>query len=690
MDSSSDVGLWLADVGLWLVELVLAIATWLTGSEAAPGLVSLGLLLALVVCIFLHGYFAGRFNRAVRSARSILRAENGEQITRERVIDIDGGFGELGQRSGPEHRLAIAWSEFRETTVLPERDAVPLRNTVRPAAFFAREELGLDHGIWRYVPALFVSVGLLLTFLGLVAALDQTGRILDSASQEAPVLDADGQRLDQTGPILDDAPVRNEVDATTKGLKTLLRIAGAKFIMSLTGLLCSILFTLMLRGTARRTDRALRDLCTDIENGCVFLSEQNVLDQMLTQAREQTSHLQAFSTELVAQIATPLREVPQAIRESIEQAMENVSRSTSDGIESLAGTVSEQLAGGIQDSVEAMNRTIGEVGDRLQTVADRLDTSAGAMGTHVDQAVQALAGQIEALKDAMSASSQTAADTLDKGAETLLLRMQESLQTIRSDTTAGARAIREASDTMAGVAAGLSQTIQERVNAAAEASGQEIKDAGHDMASGIREAASEMRQHLLDPMANLTEQIRNLASRVETATQRVGDYAGTVEGSAGAVKSANEELGQAAKTLADATAPVRGAVDRIESAGRTMVDRVEAVSGAMLSGVNKTTEHTEAAMRGAREAIAASQTAVREGLDSLKAAVVGFKQVLGRYGEIDRSLGDAFQEFETAVRSSIEEIQKFQQTLNTEFGKALDRLEAVIAQAEPFTPRRDE
>ena len=203
------------------------------------------------------------------------------------MIDIDRKFGEIEKQTGPEHRLAIAWSEFRETTVLPERDAVPLRNTVRPAAFFAREELGLDHGIWRYVPALFVSVGLLLTFLGLVAALDQTGRILESASQEAPVLDADGQRLDQTGRILDDAPVRNEVDATTEGLKT------------------------------------------------------------------------------------------------------------------------------------------------------------------------------------------------------LLLRMQESLRAIQTDTTAGAQAIREASDAMAGVAAGLSRTIQESVNAAAEASGREIEAAGHAMASVI-------------------------------------------------------------------------------------------------------------------------------------------------------------------------------------------------------------
>ena len=158
----------------------------------------------------------------------------------------------------------------------PAADSDVLRNTVRPFVFFNREDLGLEAGMWRQVPALFVSIGLLLTFLGLVAALEQTGKVLGSDSADAA--------------------------ATVRGLTTLLNVASAKFIMSLTGLACSIVFTVVLRFSTNRKDEALHDLCADIERGCDFMTEQDMLREMLAQAEEQTAHLQAFSTELVAQI----------------------------------------------------------------------------------------------------------------------------------------------------------------------------------------------------------------------------------------------------------------------------------------------------------------------------------------------------------------------------------------------------
>ena len=622
------------DLGGWIVEHILHFAALLFTSESAPGWLSLGLVAALVVLWIWHGLSAFRLRRAVGAARSILQAGNGH-ITGERLIGIDRGFQNLKsvRRKGPRHRLAVAWEEFRETTIPPARETDRLSNTVRPAVFFHREEMGLDRGMWRQVPALFVSVGLFLTFLGLVAALDQTGRILDGATAGG-----DG--------------------AATDGLKTLLRIASTKFIMSLTGLLCSIMFTLVLRYDARRADEALHALCDDIENGCIFLSEQTILGRMLEQAREQTDHLKSFSTELVAQIAKPLREdLPNTIREAMQQAMapvvENISRGTSEGVEALVGSVSGQLTEGVQASVLSMNRIIGEVRNSLEAVTDRLDRSAGTMSGHMDEAVQSLARQIES---------------------------------IRSTSADGAQRIGDASRMMVDAAETLSQSIQGSATAAAEASGHEIERAGQEMASGIAAATATMRDSLLDPMNALVERVRDLASGVETATGRIGKYAESVESSTSAITSVNEGLDRSAATLTAATTPVRDAVVGIESATRTMGDRVETASEA----IRRTTEHTEAVMRGTREAIEASRSTMLGAAGSLEQAVTEFREVLDRYREIDQSLGDAFGKIESAVRSSVDEIGAFERKLNDEFGKALNRLEAVIAQAEPFTPRQKE
>jgi len=134
---------------------------------------------------------------------------------------------------------------------------------------------------------------------------------------------------------------------------------------------------------------------------------------------------------------------------------------------------------------------------------------------------------------------------------------------------------------------------------------------------------------------------------------------------------------------------VRGAADRIESATRSMTQDVKTTASTMLSSARETSRQTEAVLRETRNAIAASQTAAKESLDSLHAAVREFQRVLENYDKIDGQLGNAFKSIEDTVRSNIEEIGNFNRKLNDEFGRALRQLETVIAQAEPFEPRQE-
>ena len=568
------------DLGQQIVGHVLELALLLFKDESAPGWLSLALIAALVVLWTWHGLSAFRLRRAINAAQTVLDSGSGH-ITKERFIRIDLGFKELKDAREPRRRLAVAWEEFVETSIPPASESAPLSNTVRPAAFFHREELGLDRGLWRQVPALFVSVGLFLTFLGLVAALQETGQILVEARMAA-----------------DGAETGAEGGGVSAGLEELLKIAKTKFIMSLTGLLCSIIFTLVLRHYARRIDKALHALCDDIEDGCIFRSEQTILDQVLEQAKEQTEHLKTFSTELVAQIAAPLRDdLPNTIRDAMQQAMEpvieSISRGTNEGVENLVDSVRDQLVAGIEESVLSMNEAIREVRRNLEVVTDRLDRSADAMGERMDDAAQRLV-------------------------------------------------------------------------------------------SGLADATATMRDSLLDPLGILVERIRGLTSAVGTAAERIDRYAEAVGNSETGIASANEALGRSAETLTAVSTPVRDAVSAIASTTGTMGDRVETASEAM----RQTTAHTEAILRSAREGIEASRSAMSGAAGSLESAVTKFGEIINSYREIDQSLGDAFERIETAVRNSIDEIGTFARRLDEQFGSALNQLEAVIAQAEPFTPRR--
>ena len=526
--------MWLGDFsGKSVVDFILAVAGTLT-DEDMPGWVSLVLFVALVVLSLWYHVVTRRFIGAVRSVRAILRLEDGDKISWGHLVNINRELSEASTR-GPFYRqLESAWREFNETALPPLAESGVLRNTERPVVFFNREDLGLEAGIWRQVPALFVSIGLLLTFLGLVAALEETGKVL-----------------------------RADASATVQGLTTLLNVASAKFIMSLTGLACSIVFTLHLRFSTKWKDEALHALCADIERGCNFMSEQDVLREMLAQTKEQTTQFQAFGAELVAQIAKPLREdLPNAIRESIGQAMQpvidNISRGTNQGIESLVGSVSGQLIEGMEGSIREMKALMETVSTRLDDAAGRLDRSSETMAGNVDEAVGSLAGKVE-----------------------------------------------------------------------------------------------------------------RLSVGIDDSIARLGRYAESVESSATVVTASSEQLRRSSDSLSEATGTIRESITDIRASIRSM---------------HETSERTESILRHSYQVIEASHAAVQDGLGTLDRSVTEFKEVIGRYREIDDHLGAAFQKIETDLHTSMEEIGAFKQKVSEEFGRALNQLEAVIAQAEPFVP----
>ncbi len=521
--------------GKTIAEFIFSVARWLTG-DGTPGWVSLGLVVALVALSLWYVVITWRFVRAIRSVRGILQIEGKREITRERLVDIESKFVNAGPQGQPYPGLVNAWREFKETALAS--DTRTLRNTVRPDVFFNREDLGLEGGIWRQVPALFVSIGLLLTFLGLVAALEQTRLILNT-----------------------------DAASPAEGLTRLLELASAKFIMSLTGLACSIVFTVLLRICTKRKDGALHDLCADIEHNCDFVSEQDMLYDMLEQAREQTAQFQTFSAELVAQIAQPLKEdLPNAIRESVGEAMQplidNISRGTNQGIESLVGSVSGQLVEGVEGSVREMKVQMESVGIMLGEAAGRLERS---------------------------------------------------------------------SDKMTG---------------------------------NVRDAAGA-----------LVESVERLSGGIDASTARLGNFAEAIEGSAIIVTASSEELRRSSESLSEATGPIRASIIEIQASTEAM------------KGIS---ERTESILRRMHEVIETSNAAVQQGLRTLEGSVKEFKDIIGRYREIDDCLGDAINEIENGLRDSIEEIGAFERKVNEEFARALNRLEAVIAQAEPFIPASEE
>ena len=197
-------------LGILTRDSDLAVAN-LRGDEGAPGVVLLPGAGAVVVWVFARFRFSHRTSAVRRFRKETGDLSNGSLVHGREKIEHW-----LGEQAGStaDRSLFDVWDEFVETLRAGDRHGPPmLRNSVRPATFLHVEGLHFGVGFYQIVPGRFVSLGLALTFLGLIAALQQI-----------------------SGDKIDDAAMAD-----------LLQIASATFIMSQAGLVCSIALTSALR-----------------------------------------------------------------------------------------------------------------------------------------------------------------------------------------------------------------------------------------------------------------------------------------------------------------------------------------------------------------------------------------------------------------------------------------------------------
>lgn len=676
--------------GKAVADAVLAIAAVLR-EPSAPGLVCIALLVLLAVAVAIYVRNTSRTLRAIRGMdREVARAADPAAFQRD-YVDISRELNALEGRRGRSVQLGAAWREYAETLEESPTDG-RVHNSVRPSVYFNREDLGIEDGFWRHVPALFVSVGLLLTFLGLVAALDTASETLQSATG--------GSDTGITGALTD-----------------LLSVASAKFIMSLTGLACSILFTIALRVGTGRIDHRLLALCNAIEMRVLFRTPESLLAQMLAQQVVQTEQMKALLPELVAQLGRPLQMaaeqqterlaametslndgfrglnegVPAAIRDSMNPIMERLEQNLGSTTKDIADGLSGQLTAGMQDALARMGETMKEVGSSLSAMAKRMDSSSNSMAGQVEAAVAALAAQIGALRGQMADSSGEATRVLNEGTERLLSRMDAALQAIQQNTENSGQALERAGRMLHEAATEIAESIRNAGTASAEAAGDAVRGAGAEAASAMGEGltglvdtlsramseiqdqtrgfADDFRRDLLAPLEDLRSSLNQWRESIQAATAQSQRHADAVSNSAGAVELANTEITRTTDSLARATTPMADAAGSIEASNRELARMIEATARAI-----------EMALQGMQ----APQAAMLRTLEAVGKAVDDFSNIVNRYQDIDASLGRAFETIRNQVQQSVQEIGSFADRLNNQSAEAITTLRSVVEQIEPY------
>jgi ABC-type transporter Mla subunit MlaD len=588
------IGLPVKKVILWLANVLTESNLDTLSSEkgAAPGFVAALLFVFLVIGVLIYSFQVRRKSQAILWLYNLIKSYETPQEFTQNITDIDI---EVRKRWGQNayDELARGWLEYKETLVLyGEGDSRHLRNSVRPATFFNAEDLNFTPGFWKILPGLFVTIGLFLTFLGLIAALDS---------------------LKVTG--MDAAQLKDS-------LQTLLETASAKFIMSLTGLACSIIFTIRLRLGVSQIENRLHELANHTEFLLKFISLEDIATDQLAAIKEQKEHFRTIGLELVAELGRPLKEdLPITIAQSISDAMSPlISKVTEVGTEGVGGMVSdlsEKFSKDVSGALESASISI-------QAAGDKIDQSSANIGAELSSSVLALKQMID--------------------------EVQESTKGRMLDT------------------------------------GDAIASSFGQTANQITEQANSLSETLIAPLNDLQAKIAILSSDISESGGQFKIMSESVKLGADAAQKAASSFEKSAQDFSKVTSPINRSIELIAGSISDLEDSTANVNDTLTQGIKQLMASSENALNSAVEIIRGEQSALENALQGMQDVIEEFRGQGDRLDELDEKLGVAFETYAEHVESQLEEMKLHARDLTERLTPALDKMREVVEHAEQFIP----
>jgi len=645
-----------------VVKGILGVAELLKYQPAAGYVVILFLLALIAFISFYHRKYSANkhaLNDFISALQKLPESENGSVL---RVA----GFEENDAPKGNARRaLQSAWEEYRKTTFPhQENGETQTRSTARPQIFFNREDLHFDPGFYKIIPGLFVSAGLFCTFLGLISALSSMGESLSVSAHNSD-----------------------------EALKQLLTVASAKFIMSLTGLLFSIIFTIALRVCGGKINQLLGRLNRMLESRFTYISLEYLTARQLEAAADSREKMEHLILEAVADLGRPLREeLPQvigdSIRTAIEPAMEKLSQSQNDGVGSMVKDIAGNLSEGIGQALEQASSRLAAAGDQMRALVDRMNDSSGNMGAAMGEAVARLSQAAENMQKNMQDSAQSAGNMLNQGTEKLLAAMQESLQGIRDNTGEGARAIADAAEGMSKAGLAVREALEQAAGQGAEAVRQQTAAAAESIGRQTAEFSAAAGEKIFSPLQDIAQKMTETAQLIGdngTALRRAAD---AVKDGAQAAENASGSFGASARALTDSVAPVRGVAEQMGRSVQALRDSTDSQLGIIARAAQANAEQSRNALESAAQMLGGERQSVEAVLKQLQDIISSLKGQGEDMADLNQRLGAAFETYRHETEAAVSTLQEHFKTMRDELNPAVSTLKEVVAAAEQFLPKQ--
>lgn len=281
--------------------------------------------------------------------------------------------------------LSIGWMEFQESLFdtrlkTAQSEIHAKQNSIRPIEFFT----GAVHPprFLGFFANIFVGFGLLLTFVGLVAALGNASNALHDNGAE-----------------------------TTNALIELITTASNKFVTSVFGVGFSLLLKLEERILTQIEVSGISRLCVNIERGLKFVSPQSLADETLFEARQQSASLRVMGETVASHIGeklnmamTPLADAVTELRKAFEEGAEEQARS----LREAAGTAVSDATGA---ELRALAQHLATLGETMSGLEKKIQDSGSVASAQIANAAGELREALSSLPAALTKASDSGAES---------------------------------------------------------------------------------------------------------------------------------------------------------------------------------------------------------------------------------------------------------------------------------------
>ncbi len=507
--------------------------------------------------------------KELNEAKRILADSDNEELFSKNFPEINSGLSKLPL-------LGHHWKEFVETLIPPldqidDEQYTVFRNTLRPDVFF--KDAHITHLIkpkWR--PETLIGFGLLLTFIGFVAA------------------------LVEAGPAFAQSGGANNIKAA---LATLISTAGSKFVASIGGLLGALITSGTQSRLRHKIGSSLSGLCKDLEDRLLYASVERISADQYGHMQRQTKNLERLGNEIaiaisdriehaITQMPTMLGEAIQPISNSIDMLKDTVMEGNKEGLGQLVKEFKTELTGAGEASMNQvinqldglsslLGETVKSLSDTTENLKTALTSSANEAATNLQDSSQIfstnLTNSIQALLEGQAGVKETIENFFTKLHEGSA-QFDTKLQSVRDNAANEmAESLKMMNQQISKSTLSVNEAWQTKVN-------EMVAQGAEKTAESIGNWSTQITQRLEAPIGEITSGLTQWAEKTSQVSQTLQKMNSQLEANQKAISIANSSVNESVNRINQSSQALLNASQPLKAVAESAINSTQALSKA--------------------------------------------------------------------------------------------------------------